>query len=663
MAMERSRITASIAVFLALFRVQTDRPNLMQAQVKALSRQVPLLFFIGIVNTLAVAYTHYGVAPAVLTIGCPILITIACCARGWAWAKAGHRTVSDAEAASRLKMITYVGPIGAAIIVVWGLTLYQYGDPYAQGHVVFFMGVTIISSSFCLIQLRPAALLIVGSTAIPFALFFFAAGRPVYIAIALSMLLVSAAMIYIVIIFSRDFANMINIHKELTATQVVIERLANLDSLTDLPNRRSFLAKVGELLDRPEETRHRFIVGLIDLDGFKSVNDLYGHVAGNNVLVEAARRMLEMSDDALFFARLGGDEFGVIIDAALDDDETKALGVRICKALQVPFTNMNIVVDLSGSLGLAAFPQAGSTAELLFERADYALYHAKQHQRGCPVIFSIEHETEIRQFANLEWCLRHADVESEISLYFQPIVDVERGKIVAFEALARWDSPKLGRVAPDIFIRVAERSDLINKLTRMLLRKALAKAKTWPDDIRVSFNLSTRDLGSREAIVNIAAIIENSGVAASRIDLEVTETALIQDFDQASASLRTLRALGVGVSLDDFGAGYSSLSYLQRFPIDKIKIDRSFVKDVETEPSCRAIVKLVIDLCRDLKLTCIVEGMETADQVKLLRTLGCKTMQGYLFGKPMPAAEVLGFINAANLPLRLEAAEVQALAS
>jgi predicted signal transduction protein with EAL and GGDEF domain len=161
----------------------------------------------------------------------------------------------------------------------------------------------------------------------------------------------------------------------------------------------------------------------------------------------------------------------------------------------------------------------------------------------------------------------------------------------------------------------------------MLLRRALAEAKTWPDDIRVSFNLSTRDLSSREAIVNIAAIIENSGVAASRIDLEVTETALIQDFDQATASLRTLRALGVGVSLDDFGAGYSSLSYLQRFPIDKIKIDRSFVKDVETEPSCRAIVKLVIDLCRNLKLTCIVEGMETADQVKLLRTLGCKTMR------------------------------------
>ena len=179
----------------------------------------------------------------------------------------------------------------------------------------------------------------------------------------------------------------------------------------------------------------------------------------------------------------------------------------------------------------------------------------------------------------------------------------------------------------------------------------------------MSFNLSARDLASREAILNIVAIIQNSGIAPSRIDLEVTETALIQDFDQANASLRTLKALGVGISLDDFGTGYSSLSYLRRFPIDKIKIDRSFVKEVETEPSCRAIVKSVIDLCRNLKLTCIVEGMETNDQVNVLRALGCKTMQGYLFGKPMPASEVLGFLDAANLPLCLEAQEVRALAS
>jgi len=258
--------------------------------------------------------------------------------------------------------------------------------------------------------------------------------------------------------------------------------------------------------------------------------------------------------------------------------------------------------------------------------------------------------------------LRNADLQSEMSLYFQPIVNVERGKIVAFEALARWDSPILGRVPPDEFIRVAERSDLINQLTRTLLRGALAEAKTWPSDIRVSFNLSMRDLASTEAILNIVTIIANSGVPASRIDLEITETAVAKDFDQSSKSMQALKALGVGISLDDFGTGYSSLSYVQRFPIDMIKMDRSFINDVETKPSCRAIIKSVNALCRNLKLICVVEGVETENQVRVLRALGCTAMQGYFFGKPMPADKVLGFLGTTDLLPCPEVAELSAYA-
>jgi predicted signal transduction protein with EAL and GGDEF domain len=254
----------------------------------------------------------------------------------------------------------------------------------------------------------------------------------------------------------------------------------------------------------------------------------------------------------------------------------------------------------------------------------------------------------IGQFGELERCLRHADFEAEMSPHFQPIFDAARHKTIAFEALARWESPKLGRVPPDIFVPAAERSDLINTLTQTLLRKALACARAWPSDIRISFNLSARDLTCRAAILNAIAIIENSGVAPSRIDLEVTETAFMKDFDLASESMRTLKALGVGISLDDFGTGYSSLSYVHRLPIDKIKIDRSFIKDVETEPTCRAVVKTIVELCRTLKLTCIVEGMETDEQAQILRSLGCTMMQGFLFGKPMPAWEVIDFLRAAK---------------
>ncbi len=320
------------------------------------------------------------------------------------------------------------------------------------------------------------------------------------------------------------------------------------------------------------------------------------------------------------------------------------MGERVCAALRAPFLLSDVTVQIAGSIGFATFPEAGTSAESLFERADYALYHAKQHVRGRPVIFSREHEFQIRQFASVEKCLRNADLERELALAFQPIFDVSRGEPVAFEALARWESPELGRVPPNVFVRVAERTDFITHLTQILLRKALAHARTWPDDVRVSFNLSVRDVASSEAIMKIIAIIENSGVAPGRIDLEVTETALMRDFDKGCESLKALKALGVAIALDDFGTGFSSLSYVHRLPLDKIKIDRGFIKDIETQAACRDIVKTVIDLCRNLKLACVIEGMETKEQAEILLGLGGTLMQGYYFGRDMPADAVPSFL-------------------
>jgi diguanylate cyclase (GGDEF)-like protein len=647
--------TMFTATFRALFHIPTENPGLMQAQLEALTRQIPLLYFILVVSTDSVAFTYYGRAPNSLTIIVPALFTIAFFVRARMWIKTRGEVVSDAVARRRLKTIVTGATALSAIFVTWALALYPFGDAYAQGHVAFYVGITVMSCVFCLMHLRPAALLASGVVIIPFTIFFLATGQPVFIAIALNMLLVAAAMVYILITYSRDFANMIDFQKKLVETHTETKRLsdenlrlANLDSLTDLPNRRQFFTRLHELVQRASCDNTRFVIGLIDLDGFKSVNDVFGHTAGDRLLIEAGRRMQDICGETIFLARLGGDEFGVIVDADIDAPAIHAFGNRICSALDTPFTLPYIIAQVSGSAGFATFPDAGSTVELLFERADYALYYAKQHLRGRPMIFSREQETEIRQFGNVEQCLRNADLESEMSLHFQPIFDVEHGKPVGFEALARWENSKLGRVPPDIFVRVAERTDLISKLTQTLLRKALACATTWPSDIGISFNLSVRDLASDEAILAIMTIIENSGVAPKRIDLEVTETALMRDFDQSSKSLRMLKALGVGISLDDFGTGYSSLSYVHRLPIDKIKIDRSFIQEVETQASCRAIIKTVIDLCRNLKLTCVAEGMEADGQACILRSLGCTMMQGYLFGVPMPAREVMDFLANVN---------------
>ena len=349
-------------------------------------------------------------------------------------------------------------------------------------------------------------------------------------------------------------------------------------------------------------------------------------------------------------SRLGGDEFGIIVDAGLDPAGVVAVGSKVCAAFDAPFSVAGIVAKIGGSVGFALAPDAGTTAELLYERADYALYHAKARYRGRPAIFSREHEVEIRKLSTIEHTLRSIDLDAELSLHFQPIVNVARARLIGFEALARWHNSELGDVPPDVFISVAERTELIGTITQVLLRKALAAASAWPEDLVLSFNLSMRDLVSHATILQIVSIIEGSGIDPRRIIIELTETALMQDYEQVQDSLRILRSMGLKVALDDFGSGQSSLCYVHQLSLDKIKIDRGFVRNIATQESARNIVKTVIDLCRNLKFDCVVEGVETAEQAEIIGGLGCSTMQGYFFAKPMPQDEVEAFIARQRMP-------------
>jgi len=635
----------------ALFQLPADNPELLQSQLRMFTSQAPLVYFMLLTNLAAVSYTHFEAAPRSLTLVASGLLGLVCAVQltQRMWTK--KRTLSADQAVRRLKATVARAGIVSVLFLIWGICLFPYGDAYAQGQLAFFLAITVIGCVFCLMHIRPAALVVTFVGAVPAAAFFISTGRPTFVAIGVNFALVCGAMVQILLTHSRHFASMINFQKELAKkhqeTLRLAEensRLANLDALTDLPNRRQFFANLHEMLRLAAHNDRRFVVGVIDLDGFASVNDVYGHVTGDQVLIETGRRLRDVSDEAILLARLGGDEFGVLIDRDLPEAQINAYGERVCAALRAPFQLADVTAQIAGSIGFATYPEAGTSVESLFERADYALYHAKQRARGRPVIFSREHEIQIRQFASVEKCLRNGDLEEELSLNFQPIFDVTRGEVVAFEALARWDSPQLGSVPPNIFVRVAERTDFITQLTQILLRKALVCARSWPDGIRVSFNLSVRDVGSPEAIMKIIAIIQNSGVAPQRIDLEVTETALMRDFDKGCECLKALKALGANIALDDFGTGYSSLSYVHRLPLDKIKIDRSFIKDIETQPTCRDIVKTVIDLCRNLKLECVIEGMETKEQAQILCGLGGAMMHGHYFSKDMPAAAIPGFL-------------------
>jgi diguanylate cyclase (GGDEF)-like protein len=627
-----------------LFRIDAENHELMDAQLAAFSRQVPLLYFILSVNSIALAFTHLGVAPISLTIVLPGILVGACAIRCLVWLRRRGRAVEPAAAARTLRTTVVLGGILGFFFLAWAISLFPYGDTARHGHILFFVGITVVSCIFCLMHVRPAALMLTGTVIAPFAIFLLASGDVVQIAIGLNLILVTFAMVYILNICSRQFAAMVNGEVETRRLSNENFRLANVDSLTDLPNRRQFFHRLSLLAEQARTQNRRFVVGVLDLDGFKAVNDLYGHGVGDRVLQEAGQRLLAYSDDTQFIARLGGDEFGIIVDAGLDPEAVLAVGAKVCSAFDAPFSVAGIVAQIGGSVGFALAPDAGTTAELLYERADYALYHAKAKHRGQPVIFSREHEVEIRRLSTIEHTLRTIDLDAELSLHFQPIVNVADGRLVGFESLARWHNSELGNVPPDVFIGVAERTELIGTITQVLLRKALAATRCWPEDMFLSFNLSMRDLISHATILQIVSIIQGSGIDPRRIIIEVTETALMQDYEQVQDSLRILRSMGLKVALDDFGSGQSSLSYVHQLSLDKIKIDRGFIRNIATQESARNIVKTVVDLCRNLKLECVVEGVETAEQAEIIGLLGCSMMQGYFFAKPMPQSEVEAFI-------------------
>jgi diguanylate cyclase (GGDEF)-like protein len=652
-----------LAAAVRLFRVPADNPDLMRAQFGAFSKQVPLLYFILMSNTIAVAYTYVNVAPDWLTMIVPGVLTVLAGLRGYWWLRQRHLVRSDADILRNLRATNWLTlPISAGF-TAWSFALYPYGDPFAKSQVAFYMAVTVIGCIFSLMHLRSAALIVTLVVDVPYVLFFFATGEPTLKATAVNNLLVSGAMVTVLFIYYRDFADLVASRKSLLAQQAATQalsdenfRLANLDSLTELPNRRRFFAELSSAFADAERRHVRVAVGIIDLDGFKPINDNYGHSVGDRVLIEAGRRIREVCEgfgpQRAEFARLGGDEFGLIVCGDPDDADLTRLGERIGDRVKLPYHLDTAHTGLSCSIGFASFPNSATTSEALYECADYALYHAKRHQRGRTVIFSSELEAEIRSRGVIENLLRTSDFGAEMELVFQPIVDAMSEHTAGFETLARWHSPRLGWVSPADFIPAAERIGLIRPLTQALLARALATAKTWPDDLRLSFNLSAHDVCAAEGILPLISIIEKSGLSPRRIDFEITETAVTFDFVRAQQSIATLKAMGCGISLDDFGTGYSSLSHVHRLPLDKIKVDRSFVAEINENPVSHKIIKSLAGLCDDMEIACVVEGVETRAQLDSLRRLGCDFIQGYYFAKPMPADAIAEYL--ANERQRLD---------
>lgn len=432
--------------------------------------------------------------------------------------------------------------------------------------------------------------------------------------------------------------------EELREKSAEADALAHMDPLTGVTNRRGFFRKLEERLTIARAQNMPLTVGVIDLDGFKPVNDIFGHAAGDQLLCQSGARLRQIAGANGIIGRLGGDEFGIILPDLGNEPEILKLGDTICQALAEPFEVKEGIARIGASIGFAAFPEAGDTAETLFERADYALYHSKQQDRGRAMVFTSQHEREIRYQSSIEQGLRES-ADDEFHLVYQPIIRACDGKAASVEALARWTSPVLGPIRPDVFIRAAEQNGAVSRLTRILLRKALADARSWPENIQLSFNLSAVDLSSPESAALLQAIILNSGFPPERLMFEITETAIMQDFERALECLAMFTGMGVRIALDDFGTGYSSLGYLQKMPIDRLKIDRSFTLGLMTRRGTRSIMRSIISLCTNLGIECVVEGVSNGRQAEILRSMGTPYLQGFHFSRALTQTQLLSYLS------------------
>jgi diguanylate cyclase (GGDEF)-like protein/PAS domain S-box-containing protein len=432
------------------------------------------------------------------------------------------------------------------------------------------------------------------------------------------------------------------IHDDVTQQKRSEERISHMahhDALTDLPNR----VMLREQLDRHLSTVKRdgsLAVLCLDLDYFKQVNDTLGHPVGDRLLCAVGKRLRECVRDTDIVARLGGDEFAIIQPGLEQPMAASALAQRLVEELARPFMTEGHEIVIGTSIGISVAPSDGIDPDVLLKSADMALYRAKDNGRSAFSFFEAGMDADMHERRTVEIDMRKAIAAGEFELYYQPLINLEQNSISGFEALLRWNHPTRGIVSPGTFISLAEETGLIIPLGEWVLRQACAEAAKWPDDIKVAINLSPVQFRSKNLVGAVMSAVANAGILSSRVELEITEAILLQNNDATLATLHQLRSLGVGISMDDFGTGYSSLSYLRSFPFDKIKIDQSFVRGLDKNSDAIAIIHAVSGLGIGLGMTTTVEGVETKEQLDLVRAEGCTEVQGYLFSKPQPAAEV-----------------------
>ncbi len=422
--------------------------------------------------------------------------------------------------------------------------------------------------------------------------------------------------------------------------------MAQHDGLTGLPNRNLLRQTMDEMLQHSRRSPEKVAVLMLGLDNFKAVNDTLGHAVGDKLLRGVAKRLRSTLRDEDALARLNSDEFAIVQSGLARPEDAVGLAKRLLEAIADPYLLDGHSVVIGASIGIAMAPGDGDESEKLLKSADMALSRAKLDARGTFAFFEAALDAKAQSRRKIEVELRDAIQNDVLRPYYQPLINLQSGRITGFEALVRWPHAERGMVSPAEFIPVAEETGLINPLGGLMLRRACLDAATWPDDVRVAVNLSPLQFRSGNLLSMVTDALKHSGLPPRRLELEITETLLLEKSAQVLATLHALRALGVRISMDDFGTGYSSLSYLRSFPFDKIKIDQSFVRDLGANREAQAIIRSIVSLGKGLGVIITAEGVETEAELSCLRTEGCDEGQGFLFSRARPNVEIIGLLAA-----------------
>ncbi len=420
--------------------------------------------------------------------------------------------------------------------------------------------------------------------------------------------------------------------------------LAFTDPLTGLGNQRRFFDKVDRLIADRADDPAPFAVGILDLDGFKPINDLFGRRAGDEILVQVALRLRAAMDSHSAVTRIGADEFAFLFPMVFSEEAVAERSRMLIEILSAPYDVGERTARLSASVGCSLFYSGDETTEHLVNKAETALYQAKRAGRGKVVVYTREMEEAAKRVTRIEQALRRAVSAGEVEPHFQPIVDLRTRRVIGFETLARWRDRDLGQVSPATFIPIAEERGIIGPLSQLVLRKAAETARNWPKELFLSFNLSPSQLVDQNTGLHILSILDRTGFDPRRLEVEITETGLMNDPASAEKIVNDLRRCGIRVSLDDFGTGQSSLGRLREFHFDKLKIDRAFVSSILEDKPSEHIIRAILAMCEGLGMDVVAEGIEEDAQADKLVQFGCGGGQGYLFGRPADADATLGYL-------------------